>query len=188
MPVFIICILQFFPLLCQDKLVKAAHSGVRYGVLYKGKLIPEVVKRGNLEIGRFEVTRAQYVAWDTGYPVPHGTENYPANGITLPQAQGYCEWLTKLTGRVFRVPTEEETADLYKASTGDKSRAAKLMEVGRSKPNQAVGQEAIYDLDGNVTEWVLTQDGTGKTAGGSAGAKDDPMFTGFRVVRGIAKK
>jgi hypothetical protein len=40
----------------------AAISGGNYGVVVKGKLIPEVVKRGSLEIGRFEVTRAQYFA------------------------------------------------------------------------------------------------------------------------------
>ena len=84
------------------------------GVIVKGKLIPEVVRRGKLEIGRFEVTRAQYVAWDNGYPVKPGTENLPASGITPPQAMGYAEWLTGLTGETWRLPKEDEIKGVNK--------------------------------------------------------------------------
>src|SRR5450755_2754398 len=88
----------------------AAMSGGNYGVAVKGKLIPEVVKRDRLEIGRFEVTRAQYFAWDNGYPFRKGTENFPANGITPAQAKAYAEWLSSLTGQVWRLPNEDEVA------------------------------------------------------------------------------
>ena len=58
-------------------------------------LIPEVVKRGDLEIGRFEVTRAQFTEFDKNYKLDAGTENYPANGITLDHAKAYAAWLSK---------------------------------------------------------------------------------------------
>jgi formylglycine-generating enzyme required for sulfatase activity len=53
----------------------------------------------------------------------------------------------------------------------------------------------IYDLGGNVAEWVLTRDGKGKAIGGSADCPADPKsnctpaaeYIGFRVVRGAAK-
>jgi formylglycine-generating enzyme required for sulfatase activity len=52
-------------------------------------------------------------------------------------------------------------------------------------------EDLIFDLGGNVTEWVLTSDGKGKTAGGSADCPADtrsmctaaPEYVGFRVVR-----
>jgi hypothetical protein len=55
----------------------------------------------------------------------------------------------------------------------------------------------IFDLGGNVAEWVLSADGTGKILGGSAdrpadgkikSAVPDPSYVGFRVVRGEPKK
>jgi len=56
-------------------------------------------------------------------------------------------------------------------------------------------EEPIYDLGGNVAEWVLTRDGKGKVIGGSADCPADarsnctpaPEYIGFRVVRGEAK-
>ena len=170
-------------------LIGAAKVDGKYGVFVKGKLIPEVVKRGELEIGRFEVTRAQYLAWDNVYPFKPGTENFPANEITFAEAQGYAEWLSGLTGETWRLPFEDEVAALYhdstRDSTGENVRSGELKEVGSFKPNGRSGEEPIYDLGGNVAEWVIGKDGKGKIIGGSAerSPKSTPGFTGFRVVR-----
>src|SRR5580693_9912753 len=102
----------------------------KYGVFVKGKLIPEVVKRGPLEIGRFEVTRAQYLAWDNAYPFKAGTENFPANEITFPEAQGYAEWLSALTGETWRLPFEDEIAALHVDPSGENVRSGEIKEVG----------------------------------------------------------
>ncbi len=71
-----------------------ARSGSDFGVLSKanGKsvLVPETVKRGNLEIGRFEVTRAQWAYFDKNYKFEPGTDNFPANNITFATSQGLC--------------------------------------------------------------------------------------------------
>lgn len=77
------------------------------------------MSHGPLELGRFEVTRAQFAGFDTSYKVNPGTENYPANGITFEQAKSYCEWLSKLTGKEFRLPTAEEGKSLYAPRTGE---------------------------------------------------------------------
>jgi len=168
----------------------------KYGVVVKGKLVPEVVKRGQLGIGRFEVTRAQYLAWDNVYPFKPGTGNFPANQITFAEACGYAEWLSGLTGEIWRVPNEDEVTALYQDSSGENVRGTgpgSLKEVGSFKPNGKPGEEPIYDLGGNVAEWVIGQDGQGKIIGGSAerpaGSKQTPTpeFTGFRVVRGKNK-
>jgi formylglycine-generating enzyme required for sulfatase activity len=162
----------------------------KYGVLVKGKLIPEVVKRGSLEIGRFEVTRAQYLVWDNAYPFKPGTENFPANEITFAEAQGYAEWLSGLTGETWRLPFVDEVVALNVRSEGENVRSGEIKEVGSFKPKGKPGEEPVYDLGGNVAEWVIGKDGKGKILGGSAErnkAGPTPEFTGFRVVRGITK-
>jgi hypothetical protein len=40
----------------------------------EGRLIPETVKQGAFEIGRFEVTRVQYTQFDKGYAVEPGKD------------------------------------------------------------------------------------------------------------------
>ncbi len=202
-----------------------ARTGEIYGatITSKGKtlLIPEVVKRNDLEIGRFEVTRAQFSAYDKSYKVEAGTENYPANEITLEQAKAYAEWLSKLTGQTWRVPNEKELAGKYEKKEGENTLdywagyatnpddanrlrekikelhgTAPLLKPAGSFPGQGQeNEELIFDLGGNVAEWVLTAQGQGKTVGGSADCPADarsgctpaPEYVGFRVVRGAAK-
>jgi hypothetical protein len=182
----------------------AARTGGAYGAAFAGKgksvLIPEVVKRGDLEIGRYEVTRAQFFAFDSHYNVPAGTENYPANGISLEQAKAFTDWLSKLTGQTWRIPDEKEVAALhanregentldywagYAANPDDTNRlrekvkelggTASLLKPVGSFPGQGQEkEELIFDLGGNAAEWVLTADGKGKVLGGSADCPADP--------------
>jgi len=199
-------------------------SGADYGAMENGVLVPEVVKRGDLEIGRFEVTRAQFAAFDKSYKVDPGTENYPANGIAFEQAKAYCEWLSKKTGQTYRLPNEKEVESLYKPRSGENTldywagyalnpadaqrldekikllpgNAPLLREVGSFSGAGEEGEQLVFDLDGNVAEWAIAADGTGKTLGGSADRPADPKarfrsadapYTGFRVVyAGIRKK
>jgi formylglycine-generating enzyme required for sulfatase activity len=201
-----------------------AKSGTRYGLeaTAGGSLVPEVVKRGDLEIGRFEVTRAQLAASDPSYVIGPGTENFPSNNIPFEKAQAYCAWLSKLTGQVWRLPNEDEVASLYLGLSGENTLdywagyalnpddarkiEAKIKELfGDSPLLKEVGSLAgagkddeplLFDLGGNVAEWVIGKDGSGKTMGGSADRPADPKaqsgsaameYAGFRVVRGEAK-
>jgi dipeptidyl aminopeptidase/acylaminoacyl peptidase len=180
-------------------------------------LIPETVKLGAIWIGRFEVTRAQYAGFDREYKVEPGTENFPANGISFEQAQSYCRWLSELTGETYRLPSEVEAAGLYKDRAGENTldywagyavnpEDAKLLqaktnelagdapllrEVGSFSGHGDEGGEIVFDLGGNVAEWVAQPDGSGKTEGGSADRPADPAaadstaelaYTGFRLV------
>ncbi len=202
-------------------------SGTLYGATFRSPaaaenpapdvLVPETVTRGSIEIGRFEVTRAQYAAFDKDYKFAPGTENLPANGITFEQAQAYCKWLSELTGETYRLLKESETADLYKPRDGENTLdywagyslnpddaqkledkikelpgdAPLLREVGSFAAEGDEGEELVFDLGGNVAEWVVATDGTGKVEGGSADRPSgnkagyhpaDAAYIGFRVV------
>ncbi|MGD1010468.1 MAG: prolyl oligopeptidase family serine peptidase [Candidatus Aminicenantales bacterium] len=201
-----------------------AKVGAKYGLAGKAAnvIIPEVVKRGELEIGRFEVTRAQYAAFDQAYAVAPGTENYPANGIPFEKAIAYAAWLSKATGRTWRLPNEDEVSSLYGGLSGENTLdywagyalnpddarrlEAKVKELGAGTPllrevgsfsgAGKEGEALIFDLGGNVAEWAIAKDGSGRTLGGSAdrpadikarSAQASLEYTGFRVVRGEAK-
>lgn len=174
---------------------------------------PETAERGALHIGRFEVTRAQFKAFDPTYHFAEGTGHYPANNVSFEKAQAYCEWLSKKAGAKYRLGTEEEMGALLSASKSentldawagytvnpdDAGRLASLLEGlapgALLKPVGSYagkGEDPVYDLGGNVAEWVVAQDGKGKAMGGSADRPVDPKaqpaprpeYTGFRVVR-----
>ncbi len=210
---------------CKGVSRAGAAFGVAFGVAGQtgAILIPEVVKRSELEVGRFEVTRAQYAAFDRSYVVASGTENYPAGGVSFEKAKAYAAWLSKTTGQAWRIPNEAETAQLYEGLSGENTLdywagyainpddarrlEAKVKELGPGSPllreagsfkgSGKDDEDLVFDLGGSVAEWVIAKDGSGKAIGGSADRPADararagtaaPEYTGFRVVRGEAKK
>jgi len=96
-------------------------------------------------------------------------KDFPAVGMSRYAASKFCEWLSAQTGQYYRLPTEAEWEYACRAGSSSKwnfgndegqlSRHAWYYEnandqyqrIARKKPN-AFG---LYDMHGNVAEWVL---------------------------------
>lgn len=119
---------------------------------------------------------------DAGY----GIDGYPAGGIHFVAARQYCEWLSKQSGKKFRLPTEAEweyacraggppvkpdRKELDKMAWHLKNSEEEPHPVGKKAPN-AWG---FYDMLGNVAEFVVRDPGD-KTKGVLAGGSysDEP--------------
>ncbi|MBE7504173.1 MAG: prolyl oligopeptidase family serine peptidase [Verrucomicrobiales bacterium] len=169
---------------------EALSENGRHGVRINGKLVPETVRFSGMQIGRFEVTRAQYVEFDPTVSA-EGRENGPITGVSYDNAKAYCVWLSGVTGTSWRLPNADEADTLYQdGAAGENTldywagyepnpedaralvepaeslRAGALLQpVGSFAPEPDSG---AFDLGGNAAEWVELSDGRGAVFGGSA--------------------
>ena len=136
-------------------------------------------------IGRFEITFADWRLYqqDTRTPLPDNegwglSDVRPVINVSWQEARAYCQWLSRMSGQRYRLPTEAEWE--YAARAGSRSyywwgeqlespeqrpRAHcrgcnspriiqnKTAQVGRFAPN-AFG---LYDTAGNVWEWTASR-------------------------------
>ena len=133
-------------------------------------------------IGKYPVTNAQYAAfvkatpymrmpdyWDDNGKIPLGYENHPVTVIFWDEAVAFCEWLSRETGKPFRLPTEAEWEKAARGTDGrlypwgNQHPTAELCNfdnpnldttpVGRYSP-QGDSPYGCADMAGNVEEWT----------------------------------
>jgi formylglycine-generating enzyme required for sulfatase activity len=129
---------------------------------------PHQVKVNSFAIGKYPITQAQYQAVMGNNP-SHFKNNpqNPVEKVSWNDAKAFCQKLSQITGKTYRLPTEAEWEYACRAGTttryyfgdnanqlGDYAWYAKNSNdtthpVGQKKPN-AWG---LHDMSGNVWEW-----------------------------------
>lgn len=117
-----------------------------------------------------------YIPPDLGF----GHQGYPAIGMTRHAAERFCHWLSQKTGQTYRLPTRAEWVHIALAGSDDsffgvpeedlgdyawfdENSDYTTHPVGKKKPN-AWG---LFDMHGNVAEWVIDEDPVPYAMGGS---------------------
>lgn len=136
-----------------------------------------------------------YLPPDRGF----GHEGYAVISAHYKIADEFCKWLSEKTGRKYRLPTEDEWEHACRAGADPKAPycfgddVSKLGDyawydenaegtphpVGQKKPN-AWG---LYDMHGNVLEWVTGRDGKPVTKGGSYMHEADDLKIEARIYQ-----
>ena len=118
--------------------------------------------------------------WDGNSP-PLDKRDHPVMGVTWYEALAYCQWLSELSGRGYRLPTEAEWEKAARGIDGrtypwgnvwDASRCnaeADLITSVKAFPVQS--ESGCYDMVGNAREWTTTIWGSSPNA-------PDPRYTG----------
>lgn len=147
----------------------------------------------------FRELAAPYV-WRNGEP-PRERGRHPATLVTHADAMAYCRWLSGRIGQLVRLPTE---AEWERAARGgleqqrypwgndiDASRANFLPEpaLKRHRGTRPVGSFPanafnVYDMAGNVWQWVADWYGADAYRDGDDRNPRGPAQGAFRVLRG----
>jgi formylglycine-generating enzyme required for sulfatase activity len=123
-----------------------------------------------------------YGRYDRGF----GHAGFPAIGMHFQSAEMFCAWLSKKTGKKYRLPNEAEWE--YAARAAVQAEPADLDKFAWYKANsdgqtQAVGKKqanawGLFDMLGNASEWCVSLGDDQVTRGGCyRDAKDVVNFS-----------
>jgi formylglycine-generating enzyme required for sulfatase activity len=133
-------------------------------------------------ISRSPVTNTQYLAFvrSINYPAvprywgkrqhpPPGKEDHPVVWVSWNDANEYCKWLSSVTGKHYRLPSEAEWEKAARGTDGrifpwgnelpDKSRCNYDTQGAKNGGTTAAGDyppgaNGLFDMSGNVWEWT----------------------------------
>lgn len=150
------------------------------------------------EYDRFAKTTDRPLPYDEGW----GRGRRPVINVSWNDAKAYAAWLSKQTGKRYRLPTEAEWE--YAAQSAGRDENWAWISDEQKLPNYAVYKAnsnrrtalveskkpnslGLYDMSGNVEEWVedcAHQDTDGTPSDGSAWLEANGGDCGLREIRG----
>lgn len=157
-------------------------------------------------IGKYEVTLEQWGACVDAGACPriasdaNAPKNSPVRDVSWDDAQTYVKWLSKLSGKPYRLPTEAEWEYANRGGTssrywwgdqlvagranckgcGDPWRQEAPANVGSFAPNRF----GLYDMNGSVWEWVSDCWHSSYKGAPADGSAWDDQYCRVRVIRG----
>jgi formylglycine-generating enzyme required for sulfatase activity len=164
------------------------------------------VSLNRFAISRYELTFAEYdhFAEATGRSKPDdngwGRGKRPVINVSYQDAIAYAQWLSKQTGKQYRLPSEAEWEYAARAGT-DTQYGWKTNDIGTNRANcdgcgsQWAGKQTapvgsfaanvfgVYDLVGNVWEWTCSEYGQ-YGSGMEQQCSSDKSVDSNRVIRG----
>ncbi len=162
---------------------------------------PHTVKVGSFNIMKYEVTFTQYDVYcdATGKQKPAdngwGRWNRPVINVSWNDANDYARWLSQISGKTWRLPTEAEWEyaakggqDYTYSGSNDIDNVAWYFDnssnqthpLGQKKSNQ----QGIYDMTGNVWEWCADWYSSDYYINSPANNPKGPLSGSSRVLRG----
>lgn len=136
------------------------------------------------QIGLYPVTNEEYCRfiWESNYRVPKGwigfrfgekLDKHPVVGVSLEDCLAYCKWLSEITGKNYRLPSEAEWEraargdeeprvypwgddfDPWRCNTLESNKGGTTL-VGSYSPagDSAFG---LADMSGNIWEWTSSR-------------------------------
>ena len=152
-----------------------------------------------------EITNAQYEAFDQNHKQIRSNrllnlskkDDDAVVDVSWNEAAAYCVWLSKQTGKNYRLPSEAEweyacragtstpyytgnslSREMMKDQNTNRNINAVDLAVGKTTPNDF----GLYDMHGNVEEWC--QDWYGPYTSGAQTNPGGPSSGDFKVTRG----
>jgi formylglycine-generating enzyme required for sulfatase activity len=157
-------------------------------------------------IGKYEVTVEQWNACADANACPrlssetNSIKNAPARDLSWDDAQLYVKWLSKVTGKPYRLPTEAEWEYADRGGTtsrywwGDQMRKGVANCSNCGDPYHKEGPEPVgsfaanprglYDMNGGVWEWVSDCWHNSYQSAPADGRSWDAPGCNMRVIRG----
>lgn len=156
---------------------------------------------GSFMLGKYEVTQGQWKKVMGNNPSKNtswfsSTDDYPVEQVSWDDAQEFIKKLNHQSGRNYRLPTEAEWE--YAARSGGKKEkyaggddidavawyggnsGSKTHQIGQKQANGL----GLYDMSGNVWEWVSDWYGMEYYANSPKDNPQGPSSGAFRVFRG----
>ena len=102
------------------------------------------------------ITNAQWAAFRPDHPYPEGYDDKPVVDISYDDAMEYAGWLSRQTGRKFRLPTEDERKAAEDTFEADYSKhpLPECPDVGTFGRNA----DGVTGLKGTTWDWCLHPD------------------------------